>query len=1118
MSLYLIRLIAGYEMRTLLRSWFFRIFAGGAMLGLGIFNIAMNIESSGAPWMYKAIAASIPYANLIILNLGQAVVAVFLASEFLKQDRKNDTVEVIYARSMTNGQYILGKTLGILAVFLVLNIIILLMGIGFSFLNNVTSQNILAYFTYPLLISLPTLVFILGLSFFIMVLVKNQAVTFIILIGYIALTVFYLDKKAYHIFDFIAYQVPMMYSSISGFGSFNEILLHRSIYFVLGIGFILLTIFMLQRLPQSPGFSTLPLYLGICFICTGGFLIYRYLDLKESTHVFRERAVALNNRYADDPNTTISSCTLDLEHRGNNIAVNALLIVHNLNDQPVDTLIFSLNPSLVLKNVAVNGYALTFKREMQIIRILLSSTLNPGDSLEVRMQYAGGINENIAFLDLSNEDFNANIIFEVFKLRKRYAFLQKDFVCLTSESIWYPVTGTGYSTNAPMRYRPDFVNYSLKVKTAPGLTAISQGQVDSTGNGIFEFKPEYPLSRISLLIGNYVKYAVNVDSIDYNLYTIKGHEYFKPAFDKIGDTIPALIRDLRKEYEANLGLKYPFRRLMLAEVPVHFALDNHVYSYASDAVQPEIMFSPEKGVLFSASDFRNRKYRLEKELKNNNEEVLPQEIQSRMFTQFIRNNFMAKRGQSFNYENVVNWQTYSLFPDYLCYYTQLKSDKWPVLDMAMEVYISERNNTAASTVQWYEDLSLDEKINLELGNASLEELLKNGVESGGNGLNKLTIREVVQTKGLQLFNVLRARLGEREMDTLFTMLIADYPHRKIPYEELNSRIRERFNINLTEQIQNWYVQDQLPGFLIRNINSYKVMVGEITKYQVRFQLSNPENTDGIVTLNVELNDPNRNKGSNFNGFNFQDNFNVDFSKKIFLPAQSSFDVGYVFNTEPARMSVVTHISRNLPNNLIYSLSGFNEVKNIQLLDKVVPIPFFDFISEKNETVVDNEDKGFSYEQTANEAYLKSLVNKKNTKKYNYTVLNSWRPPREWSAVLRSEFNGNYVHSAFYTRGGAGERTATWKAALHERADYDVYFFLDKVNLGWRRSNKSPDYNFTIYHDNGVEKINRGTEDAEHGWNYLGTFHISSDTGRVELTNKTNGDMVFADAVKWVLNE
>jgi len=41
------------------------------------------------------------------------------------------------------------------------------------------------------------------------------------------------------------------------------------------------------------------------------------------------------------------------------------------------------------------------------------------------------------------------------------------------------------------------------------------------------------------------------------------------------------------------------------------------------------------------------------------------------------------------------------------------------------------------------------------------------------------------------------------------------------------------------------------------------------------------------------------------------------------------------------------------------------------------------------------------------------------------------------------------------------------------------------------------------------------EVIESGWNYLGTFHISSPETKVVLTNKSTGDMVFADAVKWV---
>ena len=100
--------VAKFEIKTLLRSWFFRIFSGLSIFILTVFNIA-NLSSSA--WESRALSSSIPYQSLLILNSIQAIIAVFLASDFLKRDRKLDTTEAIYMRSMTNGDYVLGKTI-----------------------------------------------------------------------------------------------------------------------------------------------------------------------------------------------------------------------------------------------------------------------------------------------------------------------------------------------------------------------------------------------------------------------------------------------------------------------------------------------------------------------------------------------------------------------------------------------------------------------------------------------------------------------------------------------------------------------------------------------------------------------------------------------------------------------------------------------------------------------------------------------------------------------------------------------------------------------------------------------------------------------------------------------
>ncbi|HEX2935033.1 MAG TPA: hypothetical protein VHO72_06740, partial [Bacteroidales bacterium] len=261
------------------------------------------------------------------------------------------------------------------------------------------------------------------------------------------------------------------------------------------------------------------------------------------------------------------------------------------------------------------------------------------------------------------------------------------------------------------------------------------------------------------------------------------------------------------------------------------------------------------------------------------------------------------------------------------------------------------------------------------------------------------------------------------------------------------------------------------------------------------------------TVNIEETNPNRkNEGW------WDDNFNTDFSRSLYIPAQSSYEAGFVFAVQPRRMSIETHISKNLPNNISYDFPGFDEIRNVPVFNTVSKVPFMTSQLTEGEYVVDNEDKGFSIQQVTNQAFLKSLIKRKNVGS-KYAYVRYWDPDREWKAVLNSDFYGQSIRSAYYTRAGDGERKATWKAKLPV-GFYEVYFYINKINFGWYRNKKASDYNLVVYHDGGQEKINLPTENIDKGWSYLGTFTFS-DTARVELSNKSKGDMIFADAVKWV---
>ena len=354
-SFYNIWSIAVYETKTLARSWFFRILAILSLLFLFFFNLIMQTEIESIQWDFIAIPAAIPYANILMLNVAQAIIAVFLASEFLKRDKKLDTTDVIYMRSMTNSDYVIGKTLGNIFVFLAINISVLFLTIIFNLISPESGIDIPAYFYYLFLISIPTLIFILGLSFFTMSIVRNQAVTFILLLGYIAVTLFYLKGKVFYLFDYMAFNIPMLKSEFVGFGNLKDILIHRGIYFSLGMGFICMTIYLLKRLPQSKSMTWLSLFIAIISVLFGLYLGSKHVNrfLKNKTN--REEYIAVNNKFASKDYACIIQHHIKLRHQEGIIKSTSNITLLNTNNSNISEIILCLNPSLEVESVENKG-------------------------------------------------------------------------------------------------------------------------------------------------------------------------------------------------------------------------------------------------------------------------------------------------------------------------------------------------------------------------------------------------------------------------------------------------------------------------------------------------------------------------------------------------------------------------------------------------------------------------------------------------------------------------------------------------------------------------------------------------------------------------------------------
>ena len=1111
-SLYNIWVVARYETKILFRSWFFRVLALSA---IGILTFMDIIFFSGAvkevPWFLRGIPSSIPYFNLMMLNTVQAILTVFLASDFLKRDVKTNTTEVIYMRSMSNAEYVLGKTAGILNIFILLNAIILLIGavinvifadIGFHFLN---------YIIYFCLISLPTIIFVIGLTYFLMILIRNQPVTLVLMIGFISMALIFLQHKTHYIYDIVTFYLPLSYSDFVGFDHISFILLQRGMYLFIGLAFIFLTILLLKRLPQSKIMRRLAPVLSIVFMGAAILFCITYLSDYKSGLTLRNNMIALNDKYGTEPAVSVTDCTLEFDHLGDTFTGTVEMKFTNRDSVPINSYVFSLNPGIKVDKVLSNQQEKEYERQYHVIKIKPEKPLNPGTSDSLIFVYQGAPDDKACYLDIDEQTRNKLNNIVMYRAGKKFSYVTPRYVLLTRENLWYPVPGVTHGTKLFTNIKKDFIRFKLNVKLKSDLQPISQGVMNKISEREYQFVPETPLPQISLVIGQYKNISTRVDSVEYNLYTLPEHDFYAPYFTQIGDTLKSIITDAKREYETKINIDYPFKRLSIVEVPVHYVAYDRLVSYHQENVQPGQVLFPENGVTVQQVDFRGQMRRFERMERRSNQTLGEKEMQARMFNMFVSvfTGGQPMFGMDRNFQNNCN-----IFPNYYTYKNGVYSQNWPILDASLEAYLNSKLSEDQPFFRRnWQGILEDEKANLALKTHSLNEILENPE-------NRDIVNDVLENKSEMLYKLLTYELGEEQFNTYLTEYLNRNQFKSVDFRDFIAGMKNKLNFDLDDYMQFWYGQVQMPGYYISNIRSYKVLDGNKTRYQVRFDVSNTEDIDGLIAVNFRI-----------RGAGFRRRFmggggpsGEDEPERIYsIKGGQSKQIGILLDIQPGAIMINSLVSLNLPSVIDKRFEDFELIEKAvpfegeRILDKPVEL------SLPDEIIIDNEDKGFTVHAQEEKSFLKKIFNMGTGEKDEYVGLNMWRQPNNWSNTIHSNFYGRYVHSAHYVKAGSGAKVVSWTANIPESGQYDVYCYSNPVQLrgmrgrgrGRERQSMVGEMFYTVFHDDGQEDVTLDIQSAEEGWNFLGTFYLSAGSATVELSDKSNARMVVADAVKWI---
>lgn len=1134
-----IRTVALYEAKTLRRSWFFRLFTIGALFIFTIMNIGIFSPIGEEDWEMISIPSSLPLINLYLLNLGQSIVVIFLAADFLKRDKKLDTNEVLYTRSMSNFEYITGKTWGILRLFLGLDILILAIGMLINIISQSMHIDFMSYLAYLLIICVPTLVFSLGLAFLLMSLIRNQPLTFLILLGIAALNMFYMWFRMGFLFDYMAFGLPVFKSDIIGFDNLNFIITQRLLYLFLGLAMVLTTVLLFKRLPQSIPHRVVTIILLIIFLSGAAFCGFEIYSVHKSGVIDKETVINTNRQFENNNFATTTDAIIDFTHKGESFTASANLTIRNENKEPLTQYLFSLNPSLKILKISSAGKELSFIRTEHIIEIEPAKSLGSGQTDSVLISYEGGINESFCYPDYNENIKEAPYRIAMVNVNKRQAFITDNFLLLTPETHWYPVSSLNYYPSNPARININFTNYTLRVKKNNELKAVSQGLMTEE-EGYSVFTPESPLTGLTLVMGKYKSDTLKVDSVNYISYYFAGNDYYKKDLIELKDTLPHLVSGIMRELETNFSTDYPFKTLSLIEVPVQFYSLPKKNTQTRAEVQPSMVLLPEKLSTIDNAGFNKRFTQQKKRMEKSSQVITDKELQVRLFNDFVRNTFIS--GENFRYVNGVASNEpvrYRLGPSFYFFKNNFYSTDYPVINAIFESHLQKISTPGPRRgfQSMLGILSDNDKANLILKDYSFKEILAEN--PGGD-----TLRTILSVKGDWIFNLLRAKAGIDEFNIWFSEYIDHSKFQRVDIQQFNNDVKEKFGFEFYSFLPEWFNGKEQPGFLFSDLKVSEIIIGDRSKYQVTLVAANPENIEGLFNISFRTGEPGGGGRRGQMGGGFQQGgggFNIsmqgrgmetaDISKVVFIAPHEAKRIGIILDAQPRAVLINTLFAKNVPGEINMPVTEIvKEKSSVKEFSGEETLSSFPVFLEPSEIVIDNEDAGLIKSVQTTESPLKKMLGIKNKDGDTYKQISTWNIPEYWQPVVQTAYYGKYIRSALYTRGGTGERTITWNTIIAEPGYYDVYCFIgkgmdrmrmrsgegDAGTMGNRqRENQYKDMHYTIYHDEGSDEITVDYENADGGWNNLGRYYLSPDTAKVTLSNKTSGKIVIGDAVKWV---
>lgn len=1092
-----------YEFKIICRSWLFRLVTLLSVIitcSLQIFGRygIMDMESSGKLFSISEVA----HFTTQFLNQFQAFIVLFVVLDSYRREFYATTREAILIRPISNISYTVGKWLGMVGILLYVNILNIFITLVLHLFAMEAPFAWGPYGFYLLFWLLPTLMFVSALAYLITHIIRNTFIALSVSLLFLYMGINHLPYILSGTFDPFADQITSLFSELSGYPERGMYLTQRLTYILWGIALLLTSISFSKRIPNKVKTLKHTRTLAAWLLITGGVCCYYHGYTRQNEYT--RRAAYQHSYLAAEhlPKVHTQKHDITFEQKGKQIHLTSKIIAENKYTQALTPVILYLNPRLDITSLTNRGNGLKFRRDNQIIYI--DTTLLPGDSLCLEIKYQGGIDGQICYPDIPEAEYHRSLQY------KQFAYTGQDYTLLTPECLWYPTSRPPVTLNDPYAVVEDFTYFNLSVNHPKNKTAISQGNAQKIKTGT-SYTNRIPLSGITLIIGEYEKKSLQVDSTYIEGYYWKIHQHLA---SKLPQITPADVRQAQATvihtYQRDLP-PYPYSKLVFAETPEHFTSWYRPWKRRSEFVQPEMVLVSERGkpIFYTPFPKKDETVRYVQGILLQLHERVKSYFTTHRIAMFLQNIF---RIYSHPEESIYSsrYNNYYLSNNAV-QLVQVHDTAIPVLNHIVQLLLQAH----ANLINFHSQAADSPQSSYSMANAYLT---THSLADLPNSTLPIHLTEtVLQQKAMELYLHLHTTLSQERYNLFIERLLSTYRFQEISRKQFCQIIEEYANIGMDKYLTNWYKQSGLPTYRFRDVQCTPYVTPEgDTRYQISVKIQNDSDREGHLSLRETI------------------HANAHDLKKYYIIAPHSFNE-ILFTTEypTQKLYIDMGTARNNP-----TLTALNVEQKPLSPQKgkegIFPTDSSCFISQANEIIVDNMDPGFKLIAPPQRKKLTDYFRIKHDKwtdlndKIVTSVYSMKQDKAQWEYAYNPNFHGDVEKTAFQIEAGNGEFKAEWTTDLPHAGRYHIYCYIPPINKMQMRQNGTasmsimlqewPTY-FNIRGGEYLHEIEHTTIAQETGWVLLGTFNLPKGESKVILDNRgLPGTLVYADAIKWELTE